>query len=287
MARHARRRGSQKPDAASGADTPTWVEARAVEPDRADDQAGAPDWFGPSDVGEDDYAPRLDVSLAAMLMLGANSWQRIDGMGMARQALEAPRTGDARHDLSDEERFEMANGRAWCLLVHADLARHGRRDDPFVLADAGRHLELAQELDPANPRLWSSLALLRLRQGRLDEAMQAARRAVDAFGRLADERRSGRTQGSALQAVLTLALVSARSGDSATAVSLAAAARAVRSPLDVDDAAFTALLSEIDGAVGPAALKRSEPSEQGRRRSSLPCYARVETRSPVGPSLAG
>ncbi len=252
VARHAKRRGSQKPDAAPGTDTPTWVEARAVEPDRADDQAGAPDWFGPSDVGEDDYTPRLDVSLASMLMLGANSWQRIDGMGMARQALEAPRTGDARHDLSDEERFEMANGRAWCLLVHADLAHHGRRDDPFVLADAGRHLELAQELDPANPRLWSSLALLRLRQGRLDEAMQAARRAVDAFGRLADERRSGRTQGSALQAVLTLALVSARSGDSATAGSLAAAARAVRSPLDVDDAAFTALLSEIDGAVGRA-----------------------------------
>ncbi len=254
MARHARRRGSrQKPDATSGADTPTWVEARAVDPVPYDEQAGAPDWFGPSDVGEDEYAPRLDVSLAVMLMLGANSWQRIDGMGMARQALEAPRTGDARHDLSDEERFEMANGRAWCLLVHADLARHGRRDDPFVLADAGRHMVLAQELDPASPRLGTTLALLRLRQDRLDEAMPAARRAVDAFGRLADERRSGRTQGAALLAVLTLALVTARSGDPAAAVSLAAAASALRSPLDVDDAAFTALLAEIRGGVGPAA----------------------------------
>jgi hypothetical protein len=231
---------------------PSWVEARVVEPVHDDAAAAAPDWFGPSDFAEDDYAPRLDVSLAAMLMLGANPWQRIDGMGMARQALEAPRSGDVRHDLSDEERFEMANGRAWCLLVHADLAHHGRRDDPFVLADASRHLTMANELDPANPRLAATLALLRLRQGRQEEAMQAARYAVDAFGRLADERRSGRTQGVALLAVLTLALVSARNGDREVSASLAAAATAVRSPLDVDDAAFAALLAEIEGANGRA-----------------------------------
>ncbi len=231
---------------------PSWVEARVVDEVPGETQAGAPDWFGPSDFAEDDYAPRLDVSLAAMLMLGANPWQRIDGMGMARQALEAPRTGDVRHDLSDEERFEMANGRAWCLLVHADLAHHGRRDDPFVLADAGRHLTLAHELDSANPRLGATLALLRLRQGRLDEAMQAARHTVDAFGRLADERRSGRTQGVALLAVLTLALVSARNGDREVSASLASAATAMRSPLDVDDAAFAALLSELEGTDGRA-----------------------------------
>ena len=179
-------------------------------------------------------------------MLGANSWQRIDGMGMARQALEAPQTGDPRHDLSDEERFEMANGRAWCLLVHADLAHHGRRDDPFVLADARRHLEIAHELDPSNPRLETTLALFRLREGKLDQAKEIASRAVDAFGRLADDRRSGRTQGAALLALVTLALASARTGETAISAALAAAARAVRSPLDIDDAAFAALLSELE-----------------------------------------
>jgi hypothetical protein len=249
VARHARRRGSQKPEAISGAEAPTWVDARVVDPSTDDEQAEALDWFGPSDAGEEDDAPRLDVSLAAMLMLGANSWQRIDGMGMARQALEAPRTGDPRHDLSDEERFEMANGRAWCLLVHADLAHQGRRDDPIVLADAGRHLEIAYGLDPSNPSLPTTLALLRLRQGRLEEAKETACRAVDAFGRLADDRRSGRTLGAALQAVLTLALVSASAGDLVRATSLAGAARAVRVPLDVDDAAFGALLTELEAAL--------------------------------------
>jgi hypothetical protein len=248
VARHAKRRSSQKPDEASVAEVPTWVEARVVEPVRGDEQLETPDWFAPADVGEDDYTPRLDVSLAAMLMLGANSWQRIDGMGMARQALEAPPTGDPRHDLSDEERFEMANGRAWCLLVHADLAHHGRRDDPFVLADARRHLEIAHQLDPLNPRLQTTLALFRLREGKFDEAQEIASRAVDAFGRVADDRRSGRTQGAALLALITLTLATARTGEAAISAALAAAARAVRSPLDIDDAAFAALLSEVEGA---------------------------------------
>jgi hypothetical protein len=246
VARHARRRGTQKSDATSVADAPTWVDARVVDASIDDGAGGATDWFGPTDLPEDDYTPRLDVSLAAMLMLGANSWQRIDGMGMARQALEAPPTGDPRHDLSQEERFEMANGRAWCLLVHADLGHHGRRDDPFVLADVGRHLGIAYELDPLNPRLQTTLALFRLRQGRLDEAKEIACRAVDAFGVLSDDRRSGRTQGAAVLALVTLALVSAQAGEPAVSTALTAAARAVRSPLDVDDAAFGALLSELE-----------------------------------------
>ena len=68
--------------------------------------------------------------LAAMLMLGEHAWQRIDGMGLARQALETPVTGDPRVDLSEDERFLLANGRAWCLVVHSDLGHGGRRDDP-------------------------------------------------------------------------------------------------------------------------------------------------------------
>jgi hypothetical protein len=251
VARHAKRRRSQKPDVASSvSDAPMWVEARVVDSVAYEEPAETTDWFAPSDLDEDEYAPRFDVSLAAMLMLGANSWQRIDGMGMARQALEAPRTGDPRHDLTDEERFEMANGRAWCLLVHADLAHHGRRDDPFVLADAGRHLTMAHEVAPGDPRLETTSALLRFRQGALEEAVEAAQRAVHAFGRLSDDKRSGRTQGSALLALLTLALISVRTGEADVSASLVAAARALRSPVDVDDAAFGALLSELEGSGG-------------------------------------
>jgi len=180
-----------------------------------------------------------------MLMLGEHPWQRVDGMGMAREALEAPVTGDPRHDLTAEERFLLSNGRAWCLLVHADLAHQRKHDDPFVLADAIRHLELAEAVGPREPQLLTTQALLRLRQGRTSEALAGARSAVDAFGLLSDHVRSGRTQGHAILAVLTLALATAASGDLATARALTAAARAVRTSLDVDEAAFTALVGEL------------------------------------------
>ena len=55
--------------------------------------AAEPDWFAPPAAGEEAYAARQEVPLAAMLMLGENAWQRIDGMGLARQALEAPAHG--------------------------------------------------------------------------------------------------------------------------------------------------------------------------------------------------
>ena len=202
-------------------------------------------WFGPAEQGPEQDDPRHHVSLATMLMLGENPWQRIDGMGMARDALEAPITGDSRRDLSDQERFFLANGRAWCLLVHGDLAQLQRRDDPIVLADASSFAELAHAVSPTDPHLHTTFALLRFRQGRTSEALVAARGAVDAFGSLPDRDRNGRTQGAAVLAVLTLALVTAASGDHATARTLAAVARATRSPLDVDDVAFGALLAEL------------------------------------------
>ena len=65
--------------------------------------------------------PAWTLSLASMLMLGATSYQRIDGMGLARKALEAELTGDPRPNLSVEERCLLASARAWCLLVHGDL----------------------------------------------------------------------------------------------------------------------------------------------------------------------
>jgi hypothetical protein len=217
------------------------------------DPVPSQDWYGQSELEPEEDVPRHDVSLATMLMLGENPWQRIDGMGIARDALEAPATGDPRRDLSDQERFFLANGRAWCLLVHGDLAHMQQHDDPFVLADASRHAELARAIGPSNPLLHATFALLRFRQGRVPEALEAARGAVGAFASLPDRDRSGRTQGAAVLAVLTLALVTAASGDIAPARTLAGVAQAIRSPLDVDDAAFGALLAELSAWCDPPA----------------------------------
>ena len=126
MARHAKRRRKSR-----GRSDRDWSDESRFDTDlRAPEPAGEadavePDWFAPP-AGEDAYAARQEAPLAAMLMLGEHAWQRIDGMGLARQALEAPATGDQRVDLSEDERFLLANGRAWCLVVHSDLGHGGR-----------------------------------------------------------------------------------------------------------------------------------------------------------------
>jgi hypothetical protein len=214
------------------------------EPSRDDD------FFGPSQPGEDGYAARTDVSLASMLMLGTTPYQRIDGMGLARKALEAPRTGDPRRDLSEEERALLSNTRAWCLLVHGDLGHRSRLDDPFVLADAERFVEAARGLAPGSAQVQTTAALLRFRQGRAREALEAAHQAVEGFARLPDHQRGGSTQGAAILAVVVLALVAASSGDVHGARVLGTAARAVRTSLDLDDVAFTALMAELEDAIG-------------------------------------
>jgi hypothetical protein len=257
VAKYARRRVRGKPDSfepegnAESEGSPTSdepVDAAIV----LDDEANAPDdWFGPDETGEvEGYLPQRDVPLAAMLMLGGQPWQRIDGMGLARKALEAEVTGDQRRDLSDGERFLLANGRAWCLLVHGDLGHQGRRDDPFVLSDAGRHLEMAQQTDPTNPAALTTLALLRLREADVEAALEAGRQAVEAFAALPDERRTGLTQASAVLALVTMGLVCAASGDTESAEVLVVAARATRSPLDLDEASFAALTGEIAERTG-------------------------------------
>ena len=60
-----------------------------------------------------------------MLMLGEHAWQRIDGMGLARQALEAPVIGDQRVDLSDDERFLL--GQRTGLVSRRALGPRARR----------------------------------------------------------------------------------------------------------------------------------------------------------------
>ncbi len=209
------------------------------------------DWFGSDQPGEDSYAARMDVSLACMLMLGASSYQRIDGMGLARKALEEPPIGDPRRDISAGERSILANARAWCLLVHGDLGHLSRLDDPFVLADAERFVELARRVSPGNPSIETTLALLRLRQGRTAEATEIIERAMEGFGAVPEHERSGRTQGAAILAVVTHALVAASSGDTHAARVLSSAARAVVAPIDLDEAAFAALLSQVDGLITP------------------------------------
>lgn len=248
VAKHARRRrrgqSDSQPEAVGGwADEGLWQTGQESAPESSESSI---DWFGPSQPGEDDgYVPRMEVPLASMLMLGANSWQRIDGMGMARKALEAAANGDLRHDLSDDERFLLANGRAFCLVVHADLAHEGQRDDPFVVADASRHLDLARATAPDNPQWQTTLALVLFRQGRHADALDVARGAVQAFGSLPDRERSGRTQGAALLALATWALVAAASGDLATSRAVAAAARALKAPVDIEEASFASLMAEL------------------------------------------
>ena len=226
---------------------PEPVEAEAFGGEPAPDE----DWFGSDQPGEDSYAARMDVSLACMLMLGASSYQRIDGMGLARKALEEPSIGDPRRDISSGERSILANARAWCLLVHGDLGHLSRLDDPFVLADAERFVEVARRLSPGNPSIETTLALLRLRQGRTAEATEIIERAMEGFGAVPEHERSGRTQGAAILAVVTQALVAASAGDTHAARVLCSAARAVVAPIDLDEAAFAALLSQVDGLIIP------------------------------------
>jgi hypothetical protein len=244
-------------DVTEGTDEPSDTDEPAVADEAGPDDNAAPaddpfGIFGPEQA-EDVYVASADVSLAGMLMLGANKWQRIDGMGLARRALEEPPTGDVRRDLSQEERTLLANARAWCMLVHGDLGHRSRRDDPFVLADAERNVEEARSAAPRSPQVETSLALLRLRQGRTAEALESARRAVDAYASFSEHERTGRSQGGAILALVTLAVATAASGDTATARALGAAARAVKLPVDLDEVAFDALMAQLDEATSASA----------------------------------
>lgn len=225
------------------------VKAESFRPEAVTDE----DWFGPSRADDDSYAARRDVSLASMLMLGGSPYQRIDGMGLARKALETPPTGDPRRDISEEERSLLGNARAWCLLVHGDLGHRSRLDDPFVLADAERFVEAARGMAPGNPNIETTMALLRLRQDRMEDALESAEHALEVFASIPEHQRNGRTQGAATLAVVTRALVAASSGDLHGARVLSAAARAVVTPLDLDEAAFTALLAELDRTIAGSA----------------------------------
>jgi hypothetical protein len=249
VARHAKRRRKSKDlgDRGWSDESRFDTDLRAPEPSGEAD-AVEPDWFAPPAAGEDAYAARQEVPLAAMLMLGEHAWQRIDGMGLARQALETPATGDPRVDLSEDERFLLANGRAWCLVVHSDLGHGGRRDDPIVLRDAQRHVELAQSVathDAQRAQILTTEALVHYRWEGSQDALSLAQAAVDAFAVLPDNERSGQSQGAASLGVLTLALLTAASGDIEAALNLGRAAGALRPPLDVDQAAFAALLTEL------------------------------------------
>jgi hypothetical protein len=237
------------PDESASPDENTAVgDVQEVQPSRGEPTPDE-DWFGPSQSGDESYAARRDVSLASMLMLGSSPYQRIDGMGLARKALETAPTGDPRQDISMEERGILANARAWCLLVHGDLGHRSRLDDPFVLADAERFVEMAAGITPGSPSVEITVALLRLRQGRAGDALESAQRAIDLFARIPEHQRGGRTQGAAILAVVTQALVVASLGDCDGARMLSGAARAVVTPLDLDEAAFLALLAEVDSAI--------------------------------------
>jgi hypothetical protein len=239
------------------AETAGSAEAEQPTPQHAPRQEGFSDTsIVPSEewtMSESDEAgsgAHNDVSLALMLMAGTSPWQRIDGMGMARTALEAVPTGNQWRDLSLDERLALANGRAWCHVVYGDLSPNGTRNDPIVLVDAARHAELAYAINPDEPEVATTLSLLALRQGRVDDALGFAHQAVEAFASLTDRRRGARAHGSSVLAVMTLALATASSGESQVAVALATAARAMRTAVDVDQSAFTSLLEELAALMG-------------------------------------
>jgi hypothetical protein len=233
-----------------GDEASTSEHLHSEEPTTVDGAAPTSEWH---DLSEHDHVhagPRNDIPLALMLMEGSTTWQRIDGMGMARQALEAPVTGNRWHDLTDGERLVLANGRAWCHVVHADLSPVGNHQDPVVLVDAIRHAEIAYAIGPDDPEVATTLSLIELRRGNVHEAVRLAERAVNTFARLSDGRRTGRAHGSATLAVVMLALASAHAGDTGTALALGSAARATRTALDVNEAALAALLQELSVVAG-------------------------------------
>jgi hypothetical protein len=210
------------------------------------------DWLALSDLDDDGALPLHDVALAMMLMAGSTPWQRVDGMGMARQALESPLTGNQWRDLTVDERLMLTNGRAWCHAVYGDLSPIGSRNDPVVLADAIRHADLAHSMSPHDPEVAMTMSLIRLRQGRVDDALTIAHAAVEGFGSLTARQRSGRAHGSAVLAVVVLALATASSGDIRTAIALGSAARAMRSAVEVDGSALASLLGELSDLMSQA-----------------------------------
>lgn len=191
-------------------------------------------------------APRRDVAHALLLMLSPRAAMRIDGIGLARQALDHRRTGDARRDLTDDERGLVAGARAWCMAVHSDLAIGTIDGDPILLAEAERHAVEAYQLRPQDPQVVATLALVRHRQGRHADAVAWAEWAVTWIGQHPDLQVDGRLAATLATTLLVLALARWRLNDSLVAAELVEAAGAWRDTLELDDVAFAALAAETD-----------------------------------------
>ena len=110
---------------------------------------------------------------------------------------------------------------------------------------------------------------------------------MDAFAVLPDNERSGQSQGAASLGVLTLALLTAASGDIEAALNLGRAAGALRPPLDVDQPAFAALLTELSGFDPDALIRARVLRRYQGLYSSLTCYADVAGGSFAPPNLSG
>lgn len=191
-------------------------------------------------------SPRRNASHAVAMMLGSTAALRIEGSGLARQVLDTAPVGDPRFDLGHDERALVAATRAWCLAVHSDLAIGNIEDDPILLAEAERCALTAYDLRPADAQVMTTVALVRLRQRRLDEAVQWAERSV---GQLQGDpmlEEDGRVAATMAVALLVLAIARWRLGDASGAATLAQAALAWHHTLEIDDVGFAALLAEVD-----------------------------------------
>ncbi len=131
----------------------------------------------------------------------------------------------------------------------------------------------------SKPR-WPSCGSAR---GAAADALESAERALELFARIPEHQRGGRTQGAAILAVVTHALVVASMGDWGGARMLSTAARAVVTPLDLDEAAFLALLARGRFGHGPTPPADCRPSRA--RECSSWCYADVASGLPPGPSV--
>jgi hypothetical protein len=215
--------------------------------------------------------PRRDVALAIMLMLAPEPWLRVDGMSLARQALDAPSTGDPRRDLKDYERGMLADGRARCLVLHCDLMLGSTREDPIVAYEASRYAEFAMRLAPDDAEVTITLALVRLRQRRAEEASELARRALEALGADPYAASDGRVQSAALLSMLILAISSMHMGDRPTAWALVDVISSAPAPLEVDEVGCARLIAELNDllASDAARLPRADQEDLAHAKPLL------------------
>lgn len=176
----------------------------------------------PSARAESD--PVVDRALALTLLRSSADSEVLDGVGIARRLLEP--TGEQVPDtFGPSIRAGLAGATAFALVRR-------QAPDPALLADADKWASLACELRPDSPSSIDTLALVRIRQGRYEEAEELVRPLVVAI----------EDDGDRTRCEATLALALAGSGRYEEARELVARARTAN--------CHNPILTEAECAVG-------------------------------------